>query len=217
MNNTALNKHQNNSAITREAIISSAEKLYAEKSIDAVSLSEVTAHAGQKNRNALQYHFGNREGLLQAILDRHAQQVFQRRREYLTQTTDNAIKHAVNALVQPLADYVKEHKEAQHYIMIVPQLAIVNVPSVHSTLSPGLKLMQDPLFTETLNCALQHLPTREATQRIFLATSFLFNGLADIYRACNSDPDFARSNSATQISVQLLQAIEAMFQAPSHQ
>ena len=34
-----------------------------------MSLNEITVAAGQKNRNALQYHFGNREGLLQAIID----------------------------------------------------------------------------------------------------------------------------------------------------
>ena len=66
------NKHASRSAATRRKFIRAAQKLYAEKSIDAVSLNQVTSAAGQKNRNALQYHFGSREGLIQAILDQAA-------------------------------------------------------------------------------------------------------------------------------------------------
>ena len=63
------NKHASRSAQTRLNFIQTALKLYAERGIDAVSLNEITVAAGQKNRNALQYHFGDRNGLLQAMVD----------------------------------------------------------------------------------------------------------------------------------------------------
>ena len=64
-----LNKHAVRSAQTRERFIHAAQKLFAERSVDSVSLNEITTAAGQKNRNALQYHFEDRQGLLQAIVD----------------------------------------------------------------------------------------------------------------------------------------------------
>lgn len=83
----AENKHQSRSANTRELFICAAQKLYAQRSIDSVSLGETTVASGQKNRYALQYHFGNREGRLQAILDRHAGPVHDLRRGYISQAS----------------------------------------------------------------------------------------------------------------------------------
>ena len=83
MSSAAGNKHANRSAQTRTRFIEAAQQLFAERSIDAVSLNEITVAAGQKNRNALQYHFGNRDGLLQAIIDTRAERVQALRRDTL--------------------------------------------------------------------------------------------------------------------------------------
>ncbi|MCJ2180510.1 TetR/AcrR family transcriptional regulator [Novosphingobium album (ex Hu et al. 2023)] len=53
---------------TRLAIIEAAETLFAERGIDAVSLREIGAAAGAKNTAVVSYHFGDKEGLLDAIL-----------------------------------------------------------------------------------------------------------------------------------------------------
>ena len=83
MAHTAGNKHADRSAQTRDRFIQAGQQLFAERSIDSVSLNEITVAAGQKNRNALQYHFGNREGLLQVIIDTHAIRVRELRQRYL--------------------------------------------------------------------------------------------------------------------------------------
>ena len=56
---------------TRARIISTAEQLFAEKGVASVSLNEITRAAGQKNRNAVHYHFGDKNSLLQAIFEKH--------------------------------------------------------------------------------------------------------------------------------------------------
>jgi len=43
------------------------ETLFAERSIEGVSLREIAAAAGNGNNNAVQYHFGGKDGLVQAI------------------------------------------------------------------------------------------------------------------------------------------------------
>ena len=57
---------------TKLALMRAAEKLFAERGVDHVSLREVSVAAGQKNHSAAVYHFGSREGLIDAILARHA-------------------------------------------------------------------------------------------------------------------------------------------------
>jgi AcrR family transcriptional regulator len=56
---------------TREALLDAAEASFAAEGIENVSLAAITRLAGQRNGGAIHYHFGGRDGLLAAILDRH--------------------------------------------------------------------------------------------------------------------------------------------------
>jgi AcrR family transcriptional regulator len=56
---------------TREALLDAGERLFAARGIDDVTVAEITRAAGQRNGAAIHYHFGGRDGLLEAILDRH--------------------------------------------------------------------------------------------------------------------------------------------------
>jgi len=56
---------------TREALLDAAEALFAAEGIENVSLAAITRLAGQRNGGAIHYHFGGRDSLLAAILDRH--------------------------------------------------------------------------------------------------------------------------------------------------
>jgi AcrR family transcriptional regulator len=46
-----------------------AEEMFAEGGINGVSMRQIAARAGQGNHFAVQYHFGSREGLVEAIFD----------------------------------------------------------------------------------------------------------------------------------------------------
>ena len=64
---------------TRKRIIDTAERLFSERGVESTSLLEIAKAAGQKNRSALQYHFTNKEGLLEAVLDKHASKIAEAR------------------------------------------------------------------------------------------------------------------------------------------
>lgn len=53
----------------KERMILVGEVLLAAQGIYGVSLREVASKAGQRNHNAVQYHFGSREGLIRAIFE----------------------------------------------------------------------------------------------------------------------------------------------------
>lgn len=52
---------------TRLRILRAAERLYAQRGFDGASLREIAVAANQGNNNAVQYHFGSREKLIEAI------------------------------------------------------------------------------------------------------------------------------------------------------
>ena len=56
---------------TREAILSAAEWLFAERGMYAVSNRQISEAAGQGNNAAACYHFGTRTDLLRAIESKH--------------------------------------------------------------------------------------------------------------------------------------------------
>jgi len=53
---------------TRELILSTAERLYAQFGISAVSLRDIATAAGQKNNAAVHYHFGGKDNLVREIV-----------------------------------------------------------------------------------------------------------------------------------------------------
>jgi AcrR family transcriptional regulator len=55
---------------TRARLLDAAVLLFAERGLGGVSLREINEAAGQRNTNALHYHFGDRDGLIGAIVER---------------------------------------------------------------------------------------------------------------------------------------------------
>jgi AcrR family transcriptional regulator len=96
----------------RAALIENAERLFAERGIEAVSLRDVCAAAGQRNHNAAQYHFGDREGLVAAVYEARMRLVDERRHAFLdalrADGRDRDIASLVEAVVAPLIEIVDE-------------------------------------------------------------------------------------------------------------
>ena len=56
---------------TRARLLEAAERLFAQRGIDAVSLREITRESGARNAIAVQYHYTDRAGVLAAIVAKH--------------------------------------------------------------------------------------------------------------------------------------------------
>ena len=91
---------------TRSRLLEAAERLFAERGIDGVSLREINQAAGARNAIALQYHFKDRSGMLAAILAKHHPDVEARRHalldEYEAGDSGN-VRLLAAALVRPMA------------------------------------------------------------------------------------------------------------------
>src|SRR5438445_4339123 len=93
-------------ADTRERLIAAAEELFAANGIQAVSLREIVRASGAKNATALQYHFGDRAGLVRAVLEKHHLEVDTRRHALLDAYESRGgddLRALAEALVAPLA------------------------------------------------------------------------------------------------------------------
>ena len=106
---------------TKARLIEAAERLFAERGIDAVSLREINRASGARNAIAVQYHFEDRAGVVRAILDKHAPDVEARRHAMLDQyeaegTAD--VRLLAAALVRPLAAKLSDTDGGPEYLQI---------------------------------------------------------------------------------------------------
>ena len=218
MTEAAISKREQNTARTRERLVTAAVQLYGARSIDAVSLREVSVAAGQRNTNALQYHFRDRDGLLQAIVDKHATAITQLREHYIQQAGKGERDWGVTAarcLVLPIIDYVEANPGGLNYVKIVSQLAALYQNGTVSHAEDGIHFPRNEAMEAVFAKALGALTPREAQRRIFLVVDITFHAIADIYRAAKLQSAGSPLASRKAMIEQLVLLLDAFFSAPS--
>jgi AcrR family transcriptional regulator len=169
---------------TRVMLMEVAERLFATRGIEAVTLREIQQAAGQSNTSVIRYHFGSREGLIRALIayrqaslgiDR--QEMLARMREQGKEADPRAV---VWLLVRPLANSIAAGE------MFVPFLARLSEnPRARSDYWPDHvddEWTQEKL-EELVDAALQDLPERIRRGRTFQLYISLINVLAAAARA----------------------------------
>ena len=110
---------------TRAQLIRAGERLFAERGIGAVSLREITREAGQRNATALQYHFGDRRGLVRAILAKHAPSEEAQRHAMLDELEARSgvsAREWVQILVVPAAAKLADRDGGRDYLRLMAEL-----------------------------------------------------------------------------------------------
>lgn len=107
---------------TKARLVREAERLFARRGVWQVTVREITQAAGQRNVSALNYHFGSREGILDAILVRHGDPTDEARGEHLLAVgRDAGSRDLMAALVVPYASHLAT-PDGRDYLRIVAQL-----------------------------------------------------------------------------------------------
>ena len=115
------------SASTRNKIIQVAVRLFAERGIDGVSLNDINKAAGQRNKNATHYHFGSKEGLLQAILDKHEPPIARRRDELLDELEQQDgpdMRSVLRAVIQPMVEKLDDPDGGADFVRFSAHLVV---------------------------------------------------------------------------------------------
>lgn len=169
---------------TRQKIIATAERLFAEQGVDAVSLNEITRESEQKNKSALNYHFGvdgadSKTNLLLAIIEKHEGVILQQRNAYIDDLIARkalSIESLVRAFVYPLAAKLDDEDGGQHYLCILAQLA--SCPNMQLyTLRPDY-ISKEERMIKLLRELAPETPDELRKLRLMQSSSLLFHSLA---------------------------------------
>lgn len=165
---------------SREALILAAERLFAESGLNGVSLRQINDAAGQRNTSAIQYHFGNRDALVEAVFVHRMQYINPRRNALLddisTANGSTDLRALVSAMAWPLADELRPRPEGNYFLRFLAQAAraegfIVLLSAPH--LSTGRQRAR-----EAITALISYLPPKIAEIRLMTIGEMAINALA---------------------------------------
>ena len=164
---------------TRQKLIDAAARLFAARGIHSVSQAEIVKAAGARNNAALYYHFRNREGVLQAIIDRTLPAIGARRLELLAAAGDDAeLPILVEAYVRPIAELLGRTWREAAYLQISADI----ISDPRRTGDEMTALLGDaggPALVLAIRAHLTHLPEEVRSERLALAVNFVARAVAD--------------------------------------
>lgn len=110
-------------------LVEVAERLFAERGVNGVSLREIGAAAGQRNTGAARYHFGSKEGLVDAVFEHRMVPVNARREELLAELDSTGRAHELRSLTEafllPLSEQLGDVDRPSWYLRFSVQAGYV--------------------------------------------------------------------------------------------
>ena len=158
---------------TRDKLLRAAEYLFARQGLD-VPIRDIHARAEQRNASAIQYHFGGRDELIDAIIERHAptpDDMAAVRADLETKLKDP--RAFVEAIVRRLARYLAT-AETRDYIRF--SFHLMQHASMRSVLAEGSEHhSMAAVYAETdlLHQMFPRLPERLVRERAVAGMSFI--------------------------------------------
>jgi AcrR family transcriptional regulator len=104
----------------RRQILDAALRRFARNGISGTSLREIRLAAKQGNAGALHYHFGDKEGLLRALLERELPLLVERRKALLVDVHD--ARSAAAVFVLPFAQLATGTEHEREVVQLLAQL-----------------------------------------------------------------------------------------------
>lgn len=135
---------------TKLTLMRAAEKLFEERSIDTVTLKEINELANQRNTSAIQYHFGGKRELVEAILMRHADPIQHEWYEIFKDPNPAlSLRDVITALVRSIVAKIDDPDGGIAYIRICAQLSVhPTIPLVLTSVAstPGAIVLGERIY-----------------------------------------------------------------------
>lgn len=153
---------------TRERLLNQAEKLFARKGFEAVSIREITS-AARSNLAAVNYHFGNKKNLYREVFRHRWVARTHRVREYfLRQLADNphpTLPEIIRAMARTFLEGPLDEAE-QHYHIQLMQRELAQPSEV---LEMVVEEVMKPYQKEITELIRPHLPANVDEERLRLS------------------------------------------------
>lgn len=165
---------------TKDRILDTAEELFSLSGYHSTSLRAITGEAGV-NLAAVNYHFGSKESLLEAVIDRRLTPLNKVRMEMLScvdrqarsEGRPPAVREIMNAFIEPTLGFSESGKGAKHFIALLGRAIVEPDDTVKkrflNQMNPIIELM-----LELLGRAMPAVAQETLIKRFHFAIGSLF-------------------------------------------
>lgn len=188
-----------------DSLLSAAERVFAERGAD-VSLRDIAIAAGQRNNSAVNYYFGDRQGLIDAVVRRRLAAVEDSATRLLEAADTQDNRHLTGILVGALLE-ATEQQGATHYFRFL------EVMRHQVKIWPADEGSSWSTITQALSEQLSEGTVYERTSRISSMATTLFALLADYERSKDGEGVLA---SLGPTPAQIVEMVVALLHAPMH-
>jgi AcrR family transcriptional regulator len=191
---------------TRNQLLDVAEQMFGERGVNGVSLREIRLASGARNTAAIQFHFGDREGLVHALTARHMPRIAVLQQElYDAMDRDGRgddPRSLVEVLVRPSADYLRQGSSERAWVKIMGDLGAEPElePNEMALLAPEPALRVSRTLYDRLTAI---VPTDIALERMVVLAQFAVHLCADRARLEDA-PDESRPHASSDLFVENL-------------
>ena len=197
----------------KEYLLDVAEGLFVARGVDDVSLRAIGREAGQRNQSALQYHFGNRKGLIIAIATRRRQQLEARRAALLANIVPDgehfSLRQVIELQIRAPFSLCSEDTSFRHFLGLFG-LKLLSSDSDIGFHNIGASDSSSHRLREDARQCLAHLPLRLVALR---AENALSTSLLALSRRAKYGGKF-KGPSAELFFSNLVDQVVAMILAP---
>ena len=211
--NTAGTPKEGRVAETRHLILSTAERLFAEHGVVAVSNRQISETAGLGNNAAVGYHFGAKSELVRAIVRRRTDEMERLRGRMVAEIGDSdQVRDWVAGMVRPYVWHLAELDAPTWFgrfgAQVLTDPAYRDIMVVESLHSPSLVRVM-----EALNQCLPNLPSAVRLERQGMSRHLLVHTVAERERALAAG-EATSQDSWDEAATGLIDAIIGMWFAP---
>ncbi len=189
-------------AVTKDRILDTAEALFLEHGYEATSLRTITATA-DVNLAAVNYHFGSKEELFQAVLTRRLDPMNQARVDMLTRFEAQVApaplpcERILVALLHPALELARDRRRGgKDFLRLLGRAYADPAPFIRRFLSDQYAVMI-ARFKAAFARALPHLPRKELSWRLHFimgALSYTLAGTDALKLIAELNPEQATSD-----------------------
>ena len=207
------------SAFTRARILDAAERLFALKGHEATSLREITAEA-QVNLASVHYHFGSKDGLVQAVCIQLID-ALNRERIALLESCENSappdtpvhMAHVLDAYFRPLIHYASRHSVIREAFLPGRAADSSRKLCQQMLLDPGTEVAKR--FNVALNVVMPTLPMREIVWRLqvlMVAICSTLHHVDGLYLALRAfDQSLDEHNTLQRVQEFMIVGVQGVF------
>lgn len=185
---------------TKALLMDAGEKLFSRHGLDAVTVRQINRTAGQRNTSSLLYHFGSKEGLVEAIFIDRFSGINMRRHAMLDALPiplgENDIPGLARAAVLPFFEHMQQKSGGTDFIRFFALL--YNDPKIR--VGDGIWREHTSSARRLARMALEQMPLmpREiAAQRISLVATSVFQWLANWNQIMRGEARLTEEDYAT--------------------